>query len=123
MTPAEIKDRLAQHHGTENYYRYKILWVDALYTDGVRDMAQICKAYWLIDAVMSYQGGLKDEEFQVWTLKKIEYKTKDGFYWLLQCTDGNGKALRKQKIEYSDFPLDEMKLYFTNNMLLLPSEN
>ena len=123
MTPQKIKDRLAQHHGTENYYRFAFLGVDALYTDGVQDMAETCKAHWLINAVMSYQSGLKNEEFQVWTLTKTNYKTKDGFYWLLQCTDGNGNTLRKQEIEYSDFPLDEIKLYFTNNVLLLPSEN
>jgi len=122
MTPNQIKNRLAEHYGTENYYRYKVLWIDALYTDGVQDMAEICKAYWLIDAVMGYQGDLKGEEFQTWTLTKTNYKTKDGFYWLLKCTDGNGNALRKQEIEYSDFPLDEIKLYFTNNVLLLPSE-
>ncbi|MDR0307700.1 MAG: hypothetical protein LBI42_12800 [Chitinispirillales bacterium] len=93
-----------------------------MYTDGIREMAQLCKAYWLIDAIMSYQRGLKNEEFQGWTLKKTKYKTKDCFYWLLKCTDGNGNVLRKQEIILSDFPLDEIKLYFIDNVLLLSSE-
>jgi len=37
MTLNQIKNRLAQHYGTENYYRFRFLGVDALYTDWVQE--------------------------------------------------------------------------------------
>ena len=43
-----------------------------------------------------------------------------------QIEDGNGKVLKKQKIEYTDFPLDAVVLYCCPQddqfVILLPSE-
>ena len=36
--------------------------------------------------------------------------------------DGNGRELARQDISLTDFPLDEVSLYLTDNTLLLPSE-
>ena len=36
--------------------------------------------------------------------------------------DGNDNIVYTQRIEYTDFPLDEIKLYFVNNVIHLPSE-
>jgi hypothetical protein len=41
----------------------------------------------------------------------------------LTCKDGNGKAVHRRAIEHTDFPLPEITLYFTNKLILLPSEN
>ena len=38
------------------------------------------------------------------------------------CDDGNGNTVFTKKIEYTDFPLDEITLYFANNIIHLPSE-
>jgi len=38
------------------------------------------------------------------------------------CDDGNGNPIYTQEIPFTDFPLDEMKLYFANNVIHLPSE-
>ena len=35
---------------------------------------------------------------------------------------GNDNIVFTKKIEYTDFPLDEIPLYFANNVILLPSE-
>jgi len=35
---------------------------------------------------------------------------------------GDGKRVYAQEIPFTDFPLPEIKLYFTNNTILLPSE-
>jgi hypothetical protein len=35
---------------------------------------------------------------------------------------GNDNIVFAKKIEYTDFPLDEITLYFANNVFLLPSE-
>jgi len=41
---------------------------------------------------------------------------------LLTCDGGNGNIVYTQKIAFTDFPLDEINLYFTDSTILLPSE-
>jgi hypothetical protein len=36
--------------------------------------------------------------------------------------NGNGNAVYRKAIEYTDFLLPEITLYFTNKVILLPSE-
>ena len=40
----------------------------------------------------------------------------------LTCDDGNDNVVFTKTIEYTDFPLDEITLYFANNVIHLPSE-
>jgi len=40
----------------------------------------------------------------------------------LTCDDGNGHVVFEKRIEFTDFPLEEITLYFTNKTILLPSE-
>jgi hypothetical protein len=40
----------------------------------------------------------------------------------LSCADGNGNTVYRKEIEYTDFPLPEITLWFTDNTVLLPSE-
>jgi hypothetical protein len=46
------------------------------------------------------------EPFQVWTLK-----VRSNRRGMVICDDGNGRELYLQELEYTDFPLPEMKLY------------
>ena len=57
------------------------------------------------------------EEFQLWKVTVNPDHTAT-----LACEDGNGKAVYSKAIEYTDFPLPEVALCFTNNTILLPSE-
>jgi hypothetical protein len=63
-------------------------------------------AYWLMD-LCSYQRKLRQHVFQVWTLTV----NPDDHTALAVCDDGNGKTLARQKIPFTDFPLDTIKLY------------
>jgi hypothetical protein len=58
------------------------------------------------------------EHFQLWKLKVGTSQTAT-----LTCEDGNGKAVYSKAIKHTDFPLPEIALYSTNNVILLPSEN
>jgi len=40
----------------------------------------------------------------------------------LACKDGNGNAVYGKAIPYTDFPLPEIALYFTDGVILLPGE-
>ena len=60
---------LAQFTGTEQIY--KNAFNTLCYTDGIRHVAQAGQAYWLLDAIASYQSQLTQprlREFQIWIL-------------------------------------------------------
>ncbi len=102
---------LNQFTGTENYYKH---WLGKVYTDGVKYMAEKAGAYWLLDAIFSYR---RKEPFQVWILK-----VKDSQAVLTMQEDTDAPVLVKQEIKYTDFPMDEIKLYLIDGVLLLTSE-
>ena len=88
------------------------------YTEGVQYLAEKAGAYWLIDKVATLQlkKKIRAEEFQVWKLKVAGSKAS------LVCEDGNDNVVYREKIEFTDFPLDEITLWFENNVIMLPSE-
>ena len=91
-----------------------------LFTDGAKYVADEAGAYWLLDAIaicQRYERRVSDEKFQVWKLKVSADRTA-----LLTCHGGNGNIVYTQQIAFTDFPLDEIKLYFTDSTILLPSE-
>ena len=109
---------LRQFTGSEQWYRHSLVR-KVLYTDGTQYVAETGGAYWLIDEIAFGQSEPKvaAEEFQVWRLKVNPDKTAT-----LACDDGNDRVVFAKTIEYTDFPLDEIALYFTDNVILLMSE-
>jgi len=57
------------------------------------------------------------EEFQVWKLAVNSDQTAS-----LSCEDGNDRVIITKKIEYTDFPLNEIVFYYRDNVLMLPNE-
>ncbi len=113
------KSDLMQFTGSENWYRHG-LNRKVLYTDGAQYVAERGGAYWLLDEIaliQPYDKAVAAEEFQVWKLTVRPNRTA-----MLKCDDGNGKIVFSKEIEYTDFQLDEITFYFTNNTILLPSE-
>jgi hypothetical protein len=41
---------------------------------------------------------------------------------VLTCDDGNGNIVYTEKVPFTDFPLPEITIWYTNRTLLLPSE-
>jgi hypothetical protein len=118
-----IRNALIHATGTEHYWRAFPNNDKFLFTDGVKIMAEMCEAFWLVTAVFSWQceEKVRCEPFQVWTLLFDEKRKEDNA--ILVCEDGNNKELARQEIEYTDFPLPEgIKLYLDGGILLLPSE-
>ena len=104
-------------NGSENFYRHNILRI--VYTDGVKEMAETCGAYWLIDLVVSHQLSKKvqGELFQVWELKRVLDET-----FCIVATDGNNKQIASQQIPFSDFRYDKATLWLVDGCLMLPKE-
>lgn len=110
---------LRQFTGSEQWYRHGIVR-DVLFTDGAKFVADQGGAYWLLDEIalaQRFEKNVAAEEFQLWTLTVNPDHTAT-----LACEDGNGNAVYSKAIEYTDFPLAEIALYFTNKTILLPGE-
>jgi hypothetical protein len=106
--------------GSENWYRH---WCNprVTYTDGARHVADAGAAHWLIDEIaiiQPYSTAVAAEEFQVWILT-----VRDDRSARLRCEDGNGHTVYSKEILVTDFPLDEITLWFANNVIYLPNEH
>jgi len=123
MNTIKIKRDLKQFTGTESYHKHLFPGKSPiLLTDGCDFIRQKCNAFWLFDAILSYQleKVLRGVNFQLWELQQ----SKKDMSWLLTCReDSNQKPLISQVIEFSDFPLEYLKLYVIGGIALLPSEN
>lgn len=109
---------LANFTGSGKWYRH---WLGkSLYTDGAKYVADQAGAYWLLDdiAVSQTRPKVRAEEFQVWTLTVELEKHKA----TLKCDDGNGNVVFSKRIEFTDFPLPEIKFYYADGTILLPNE-
>jgi hypothetical protein len=112
-------DDLQQFTGSLQWFRHGIVR-SVLFTDGAKYVADQGGAYWLLDEIalaQRYDKRVAGEEFQLWKLT-----VKDDHTATLTCDDGNGKVVYSKAIEFTDFPLPEIALYFTGNTILLPSE-
>jgi hypothetical protein len=111
---------LRQFTGSEQWYRHGIVR-DVLFTDGAKYVADAGGAYWLLDEIalaQRYEKSVAAEAFQLWKLT-VDLDKKSA---VLECDDGNGRVVFSKAIEFTDFPLTEVSLYFTDHTILLPSE-
>ncbi len=107
-------DQLREHTSTGQYHKYSF---GLTITDGALALAEKFSCFWFLDIVASYQSHLSNEEFQVWTLRKV------GSSAVITCTDGNELQLKFQKIHFTDFEPDEATVWVEFGICLLPSEH
>ncbi|MEC4812728.1 MAG: hypothetical protein SAK29_05560 [Scytonema sp. PMC 1069.18] len=110
---------LDQFTSSESLYKHRF---GLLYTCGVRYVATAGNAYWLIDAIASYQTNKllalpNLQNFQIWQLVVNENKSAT-----LICEEDTNLEILRQEIEYTDFPLPSIKLYLVEKVLMLLSE-
>ena len=115
--PLTLAD-LDNFHGSEHWYRHA-LNKQVTFTDGAKFLADRAGAYWLLDeiALAQWINRVKAEEFQVWKF------VVTGSMGDLTCEDGNGNEVVAKKIDFTDFPLPKVTLWFENNVIYLPSEH
>jgi hypothetical protein len=116
-TMSNANDHIQTGNGSENFYCHRPSLM--LYTDGVKDLAEACQAYWLIDLIISHQckKAVNLERFQVWELKR---EKADKFF--VKATDGNNNPVASQKIPFSDFPYDLATIWLVDGCMMLPTE-
>lgn len=108
-----LKQELAQFTGTEQYYRD---YMGILVTDGIKAMMGLAKCGWLVSDIAVIVTANKQEPFIV---IKID---SNGKHAIVSYSDGNDKKIYEQEYRYTDFPEAEVKMYFTDNVLMLASE-
>ncbi|WP_367389081.1 DUF6876 family protein [Lewinella sp. LCG006] len=117
----DLQEELKQFTGgTEHWYRHHMNR-KVTYTDGVKYLAEKAGAYWLVDDICAaYQidTEVRSVPFQVWKLEV----NQDDHTAVLRLEDGNDNLVKSYDITFTDFPLTEIILWFTDNTLLLPCE-
>lgn len=122
MATAEMslkQEDLGQFTGSENWHRHGIN-PNVLFTDGAKHVADAGGAYWLLDQIaiaQLHKRRVKAESFQVWTLTVHEDRSAT-----LTCDNGSHNVVDSEEIEYTDFPMASIKLYFDAGAIMLPSE-
>ncbi|MGF1620898.1 MAG: DUF6876 family protein [Rhodomicrobiaceae bacterium] len=119
MEHSLTKDDLRHFTGSETWYRHALAR-DILYTDGAQYVAEQGGAYWLLDEIallQKYQPEIAAEAFQLWKLQVKEDRSAT-----LSCQNGDCASIFEKRIEFTDFPLEEITFYVINKTILLPSE-
>jgi hypothetical protein len=91
-------------------------------TDGAKYLAEECQCYWLMDMIASHVSAIKDH-FAIAILTKTE---NDKALFTLQDDIPAKNVWAMQGVKYTDFPLDEVKLYVIKDsgkwVIMLTSE-
>lgn len=117
LTPQELEAALCGFTGSESFYR---IYPNVLISEGVKFLCDQAQCYWLMDCIFSYQTiqTVAREPFQVIEMAvDMEQKTA-----LTTVTDGNDQMLFSQQLEFTTFPLQVIKLYYTDQTVMLPWE-
>ena len=124
-----LRHALAGFYGTEQWYRHRCFSpLPILLTDGALYLAENGggsgpSAFWLMDAIASYQGAKKLalHRFQTWRLivtPESENKSRSA---VLICGEIQ-KPIIKQEIEFTDFLLDGETLLYASRDELEPGK-
>ena len=109
------EEDLSQFRCTSRYYKNSIPWQPFIYTDGVKYVAEVGEAYWILDLIGSWQSEqvVKDDtmlqKIQFWNLTVNENSNAE-----MICERDSGDVAVRQKICYTDFPLRKIQFYLQN---------
>src|SRR5680860_243814 len=120
---SEIKEGLQHFHGSEVLFQIPLL--KTRYTDGLKYLADETACYWLItDTSVIAKSLTNRSRFITIDFKRLSEDKQDytGHEAVITYSDGNGNVFEKHGYGITDFPLDELRLYFVNDTLMLPSE-
>lgn len=122
MTKYSItKSDLKQFCGSIEFTKHSLFGYR--YTEGITYLAENAGAYWLLDAIHSWQNekSVRNDpmlqELQFWKLA-----VRDDNSATLTCRKDDNQVVVAQDIEYTDFPLDSVLIYYIEGLMLLPSE-
>ena len=105
MNANELRSLIAGFYGSDQCYKWSILFPRCRLSEGMKAVCQAAGAYWLADLIASYQPKcLKDpmlRDLQFWKLT-----VKDGKA-VVTCERDENDVFITQKIKHTDFPEGE----------------
>ena len=119
----QLIEQLQGFCGSTTYY--KIPLVKARYTEGIKYLADQAQCHWLVTDTAVVCKSLKNKSnFIVILFKRNSTSVQERTHKEAKITyaNGNGIILYEQEYEFTDFPLDELRLFFVDDMLMLPNE-
>jgi hypothetical protein len=131
LNAEELTRNLAGFYGTDQYHKLTI-FPGFVGTDGVAYLAKNAECFWLVDeiaiankTVPAIRNNEALQGMQFWQLNVTGRKA------VLVCNEDEGKPVYEKEIEYTDFPLPEIKIWVaaagdpdgkTFKVMMLPSE-
>ena len=119
----EIKEGLQHFHGSEMFFQIPL--IRTRFTNGIKYLADVANCFWLVTDTSVVAKSLMNKSYFI----TIDFKrlAKDeqeefGCEAFINYGDGNDNILEKHRYNVTDFPLDELRLFFVDNTLMLPSE-
>ena len=119
----EIKEGLQHFHGSEMFFQIPL--IRTRFTNGIKYLADVANCFWLVTDTSVIAKSLMNKSYFI----TIDFKrlTEDeqeefGCEAFITYGDGNDNILEKHRYNVTDFPMDELRLFFVDNTLMLPSE-
>ena len=119
----KIKEGLQNFHGSETIFQIPL--TRTRYTNGIKYLASVADCYWLITDASVIAKNLMDKSYFItidFKRLSLEEQVAMGHEAVIIYGDGNDNVLEKHKYNFTDFPLDELRLFFVDNTLMLPNE-
>ena len=118
MNTHELQTALSHFTGMQNYHR---VLPRLVITDGIQYLANKANSYWLVSAIYSHL--VIQPIYSAFVVARLTVSDKTAH---LVLDDGNDQVICEQYIEYTDFPIDKVKIYCSYQerlwVLMLASE-
>lgn len=122
-TQTELRQNLKRFTGSPHIFKVSLL--NTGYTEGIQYLAQQANCYWLITDVSTIGKRLMKKSYFVginYIYLSEEEQRQTGYTAKVTYGHGNGKTFFTQGYEWTDFPLKSLKLFYIDDILLLPGE-
>ncbi|MEM6813008.1 MAG: DUF6876 family protein [Bacteroidota bacterium] len=119
----EINENLQHFKGAEVFYQIPLL--RTRFTDGLKYLSEVAECFWLItDASVIAKSLMNRSKFITIDFQRLSEDKQDytGYEAEIIYSDGNDIVLETHRYHTTDFPLNELRLFFVNDTLMLPSE-
>lgn len=133
LKPSDLLEGLSHFHGSDVIYKVSPLFPGFCMTEGIRYLRKEAECHWLIDDIAALQlhpkikTHPKLQQTQFWSLIAASDESA-----VLKCEWDIGKVVYRQKITWTDFPLDSIRIWVANGffssgapyrLAYLPSEH
>lgn len=118
-----LAQNLKQFCGSEVVYTLPLF--NYKYTEGVHYLAEQAACYWMLTDIAAVVKRFRTKHrfivavFERYSKEDQKRTHKEA---VITYGEGNGITLFEQQYDLTDFPLDELRLFFVDDTLMLPHE-